>query len=175
MTVFAGVFCMSPEVRAPQELKNGLSLNVSRAGKNTGQWKTHDSTRLFLTKWDSGAFDEPAWRTDSDGAICALAGDPLLTDNGQRLPRHQQLRHLAPEAEAPHDKAFAQCRGSFAFVHYSAVREELHIATDAVGLRSVYYTIQDGLLVFSTALRVLEAIPAIRKNLSTLGMAELRY
>jgi hypothetical protein len=111
MTVFAGVFCMSPDRRAPQALRDALTRNVSRADKHTGQWTTHDSPRLFLTKWDSGAFDEPAWRTEPDGTICTLAGDPLLTNNGQRIARQQQLDQLAPATEVPHEAVFAQCRG----------------------------------------------------------------
>ncbi|NMQ28851.1 hypothetical protein E4Q23_14445 [Candidatus Accumulibacter phosphatis] len=69
--------------------------------------------------------------------------------------------------------SLAKCRGSFSLAHYSAKDDRLYLATDAVGLRSVYYTIQGGFLIFSTALRILEDLPEVRKNLSFLGMAEL--
>ena len=69
--------------------------------------------------------------------------------------------------------ALTRCRGSFALVHYLQTNSTLQLATDALGLRAIYYTLQDGILFFATALKVLEAIPQVHKNLSQHGMAEL--
>ncbi len=173
MTVFAGVFCMSQGQLVPPALKTALIANVCRASEHTGTRQTHDVPRLLLTKWDSGAYNEPAWRAEPDGSICTLAGDPLLTCHGERIARPEQLERLAPAGRVPQDAAFMESRGSFAFAHYSAAQQTLSLATDAVGLRSIYYTVQDGLLIFATALRILEAIPAVGKTLSVPGLAEL--
>lgn len=173
MTVFAGVFCVGPYRDVPQSLKYSLSKHLRNNVNDDGQRHLHDIPGLFLVKWDSGAFAEPAWRPASDGSVCALAGDPLLTEEGCRLSREQQMARLAPASAPFKDAELAQCRGSFSLVRYQRNEDALHLTTDAIGLRPIYYVIQDGLLIFATALRVLEAIPEIRKQLSLLGMAEL--
>lgn len=172
MTIFAGAMSLQSGA-VPSSLKASLRLNLRSVPDDSGAWHEHNQDPFFLLKWDSGAFAEPAWHETPDGSVCALAGDPLLIDGGCRLSRGQQLRRLAPLSAPMSDTEFAQCRGSFALVRYLANEKSLCLATDAIGLRSIYYVVQDGTLVFSTALRVLEATPEIRKQLSVLGMAEL--
>jgi hypothetical protein len=58
-------------------------------------------------------------------------------------------------------------------VHVDAPSHRLQLATDALGLRPVYYVLQDDWLIFSSVLRVLEAAQDVKKTLSPLGMAEL--
>ena len=173
MTTFAGVFPLTPSQGIPASLKDAMSSNVSRSPKGIGTWTTCDTPRIFITKWDSNAFNQPAWLTSDDGCISALAGDPILLSDDNRINRQQQLTRLSSPSRAALAETLAQCRGSFAFAHFSAPHDELRLATDAVGLRSVYYALHDGLLIFATALRMLEAIPELCKDLSELGMAEL--
>lgn len=172
MTLFAGAFHLHSE-RLPNDLKASLRQNLRSQDTDTGQTHAHDLGCFFIVKWDSGAFQEPAWRIEQDGAMAALAGDPLWLVNSTRPSRNHQLDRLVPTGAAPRDTELAKCRGSFALIHYSAQMQELHLATDALGLRSIYYVIQDGCLIFATALRILEAMPEIKKSLSVLGMAEL--
>jgi len=172
MTIFAGALSLKSNA-VPASLKASLRLNLRSVKDDSGKWREHDQDPFFLIKWDSGAFAEPAWHETPEGSVSALAGDPLLIDADCRLSRAQQLDRLAPISAPMSDTEFSQCRGSFALVRYLANEKSLCLATDAVGLRSIYYVVQDGLLVFATALRVLEAIPEIRKQLSVLGMAEL--
>lgn len=172
MTIFAGALSLNSRA-VPASLKASLRLNLRSVKDDSGKWCEHNHDPFFLLKWDSGAFAEPAWHETPDGSVCALAGDPLLIDGGCRLSRGQQLCQIAPLSAPMSNAEFAQCRGSFALVRYLANEKSLCLVTDAVGLRSIYYVVQDGLLVFATALRILEAIPEIRKQLSVLGMAEL--
>jgi asparagine synthase (glutamine-hydrolysing) len=172
MTIFAGAFCLQ-SVRIPGSLKTSLRLNLRSGKDDAGKWYVHDQQQIFLVKWDSGAFSEPAWRETPDGSVSALVGDPLLLEQGRRPGRTQQMAKLAPAFEPISDTDLAQCRGSFALARYSTQDNALYLATDALGLRSIYYVVQDGLLIFSTALRVLEAMAEIGKTLSVLGMAEL--
>ena len=172
MTIFAGALSLKSSA-VPASLKASLRLNSRSVKDDSGKWCEHDHDPFFLLKWDSGAFAEPAWHATPDGSVCALAGDPLLIDGDCRLSRQQQLCRLAPLSVPMSDSEFAKCRGSFALVRYLANEKSLCLATDAVGLRSIYYVVQEGLLVFATALRILEAVPEIGKQLSVLGMAEL--
>ena len=172
MTLFAGAFHLR-STHLPPELKTSLRCHLRRQADSLGKTHVHDLANFFLVKWDSGAFQEPAWRNAEDGSVAALAGDPLLFTSSNRLNRKQQLDRLAPHGAAPDDTELAKCRGSFALVHHDAKNNQLYLATDALGLRSIYYVVQDGCLIFSTALRVLEAMLEVRKKLSLLGMAEL--
>lgn len=172
MTIFAGAVCLQAE-RLPHLLKASLRLNLRSTNNDVGAWNVVDQDRFFLVKWDSGAFAEPAWRVTPDGSVCTLAGDPLLIQDGRRLSREDQMAQINADAALNLDSKLAQCRGSFALAHFSTTKNSILLATDALGLRSVYYTIQDGYLIFSTALRVLEETREIRKKLSLLGMAEL--
>jgi len=173
MTIFAGAFCLGSTNGLPQGLRESLAAHLRNGSKSDGQRHVHDTQGMFLVKWDSGAFAEPAWRPSTTGSVSALVGDPLFIENGCRPVREQQLQGLTPEANQLGDLELAKCRGSFALVRYDENNKTLHLATDAIGLRSVYYVVQDGVLIFATALRVLEAMPDVRKQLCLLGMSEL--
>lgn len=172
MTLFAGAFHLQSADLAPG-LKTSLHRHLRRHDDTAGHTMVHDSASFFVVKWDSGAFGEAAWRHAQDGSVTALAGDPLLLTDGSRPCRAHQLDRLVPAGSAPDDAELAQCRGSFALVHHDAIKHELQLATDALGLRSIYWVIQDECLIFATALRILEAMPEVHKKLSVLGMAEL--
>lgn len=172
MTVFAGVFCISTSSVVPNELKSQITSQLVRQDKGLGVRSVHDVPRLFLAKWDSGAFSEPAWQVKPDGSVATLAGDPLLTEAKRRLMRQDQLDRLSTHIQEKQAFNLASCRGSFALVQYAAERDELCLTTDALGLRPIYYAIQNGLVIFSTALRILESASLVEKHLSILGVAE---
>jgi len=179
MTLFAGVFNMGAPREVPLGLKSDLSQHLCRdglvdaSGMALGVRQMHDVDGLFLIKWDSGAFGEAAWHAASNGSVSTLVGDPLLAENGVHLSRAKQLAQLAPLGQMVKAAQLARCRGTFACAHFDAPSHTLQLATDALGLRPVYYVVQDEWLIFSNALRVLEAAQAVNKTLSLLGMAEL--
>jgi asparagine synthase (glutamine-hydrolysing) len=171
MTIFAGAYSFQ-SAPISSALRAALRSHLRSQANEAGSWQVHSQTSFFLVKWDSGAYPSPAWRSQEDGCS-ALAGDPILMGTSGKLSRHDQLVQIAPVGSVPKHSALQQCRGSFAFAHYNAIASTLHLGTDALGLRSIYYVIQDNCLIFATALRVLEALPQINKSLSVLGMAEL--
>lgn len=174
MTIFAGVFSLGSRLEVPRTLRGSILRHLFGSIKDHGKRYIHDAaSNFFLAKWDSGAFSEPAWRETPGGSVCAIAGDPLLIESGHRLSRDQQMEKISPVDYQVRAEVLEKCRGSFALVHYFAKENRLFLATDAVGLRSIYYVIQDGFLIFSTTLRALESLPEVKKNLSLLGMAEL--
>jgi asparagine synthase (glutamine-hydrolysing) len=173
MTVFAGAFALQPHQDVSQDIKAALSRNVSRADKKSGTSSCSDQRRAYVVKWDSGAFGESAWQTSVDGSVRALAGDPILIKEQSKPDRQQQLTMITPSSRGVAARELAACRGSFAVVHYDASSGELRLATDAIGVRPIYYTVHECLLIFATALRILEAIVPIDKQLSGLGMIEL--
>ena len=179
MTLFAGVFNRSAQREVPPAWVDDLTRHLCRSGLSDalgqplGTRQIHRAEGFFMTHWDSGAFGEAAWRETPDGSVSTLVGDPLLAENEVRLARAQQLAQLAPVGQLLGGAQLARCRGTFACLHFDAPSHTLQLATDALGLRPVYYVEQDGWLIFSSTLRVLEAMQGVNKTLSQLGMAEL--
>ncbi len=171
MTLIAGCFCLDNESQVPTELKTALKTNLRRRNDSRGQTYSVDLGSFFLVKWDSGAFDEPAWLDIPDGTVSTLVGDPLFSASIDRLSRIKQLKQLDLFQSDIADK-LAATRGSFSIVTHSSKLGCLKIATDAIGIRSVYYLVQDGVFVFASALRILENTAAIRKRISVIGVAE---
>lgn len=171
MTLIAGCFRLDGERQISPELKNGLMGNLRRVNDARGQTYSFERDGFFLVKWDSGALRESAWQESTDGSVSALAGDPIYSEGGTRLPRDVQLEHLDPFLPQFNER-MGLTRGSFGLVGYSAARNQLRLATDAIGVRTFYYTVQQGVFIFASALRILESIPVIERRISVLGTAE---
>jgi asparagine synthase (glutamine-hydrolysing) len=171
VTLIAGCFCLDRSEQVPPEFKAALSANLRRVEDSRGEVYCFDRNGFFLTKWDSGAFREPAWIESIDGSVATLVGDPLLTGEEGHLHRSVQLEHLHLFGPEVGDRLVA-ARGSFGIVCFSKEKNTLKIATDAIGLRTFYYTVQKGMFLFASALRILEAIPGLELAASILGVAE---
>lgn len=170
MTIFAGAYCIDATALMPTVLVHGLSVALRAVDDGVGAYSRYETTSFALESWDSGAFGESAWTVDANG-VCKLAGDPLL--EGEPLSRARQVTRLGQALRSREFELLAKSRGSFALAHYEADTHKLILTTDHVGLRPIYYAVQDGVLVFATALRILENLPWLRRSLSTQGMAEL--
>jgi asparagine synthase (glutamine-hydrolysing) len=171
VTIMVGCFCIGVNATISDDLKSSIKKNLRRKEDARGQTFCSESGSFFLTKWDSGAFNESAWIEQPDGSVSALVGDPLICDFDTRPPRIEQLQRLDLFSESG-AKELIGARGSFCLASYSRKKHRLKLATDALGLRSVYYTVQDGVFVFSSTLRILEAINSIKKSVSVIGLAE---
>lgn len=170
MTVFAGAYCINNADSLPSVLVRDIPAVLRTADDGCGTHSRYETTSFVLESWDSGAFRESAWHEDVKG-VCKLAGDPLL--QGETLSRAKQVTLLVRSLRRSEFELLATSRGTFALVDYDAGRHRLILTTDHVGLRPIYYAVQDGVLVFATALRILESLQWLRRSLSPQGMAEL--
>lgn len=173
MTVIAGAYCIDPDGEVPKTLRDGFRTNLRTVKDGLGHWSTFDRKRVFLIKWDSGAFNEAAWAVSVDESLSTLIGDPLLTSSGERLTRDRQLIQLVGSDGKLRADELAQTRGAFSIARFDAKSQTLSLATDMLGLRPVYYTLQSGVFIFASALRVLESMIGVQKKLSMTGMVEL--
>lgn len=171
MTIIAGYFGLGDAIDVPPTLEQEMRSALRRVDDARGQVTVARKPGFYLCKWDSGAFGEPAWQESGRGEISTLVGDPLFCDIGERRQRSEQLASLDLFLDGI-DQKLTSARGSFSLVCFSEERRELRIATDILGVRSLYYTVQDGLLVFASAIRILEAMPTIRRRISIIGTAE---
>lgn len=171
MTIIAGYFSIGDATNVPQTLEQEVRSALRRVDDARGHLKVARRPGFYLCKWDSGAFGEPAWQESELGEISTLVGDPLFSETGERRHRSEQLESLDLFLDGI-DQKLASTRGSFSLVCYSEERRELRITTDILGVRSLYYTVQNGLLFFASAIRILEAIPTIKRRISIIGTAE---
>ena len=59
MTTFAGAFALQSHP-LPQTVKTSLQQHLRSVKNDEGNWDVYDQQSIFLVKWDSGAFNEPA-------------------------------------------------------------------------------------------------------------------
>lgn len=172
MTIFAGAFDLSCSRSVPDSLIKSIKTNLRRKTDSFGTTNEFNGKHAFITKWDSGAFSEPAWIAQENGVVATLVGDPLLLVNGKAQVRANQLQQIISN-EGSQLNLLAAARGTFAIVQYLPELSELRLTTDAIGLRPIYYSVYDGYLLFATALRIIEAVLQIKKTPCRQGVAEL--
>jgi asparagine synthase (glutamine-hydrolysing) len=154
VTIFAGAFARRPRRSIDDDLCRTLRRLTARGGEEG--LIEHRSSELYLVKRDIGAFaDDPAWVDRHDGIVGTLVGDPLL--GPAHSSRADQLQVLARAIESADDAALRSAVGVFASVIYTP-RRGLHLLTDKLGVRPVYYAADDDRIVFATQLRVMEEI-----------------
>lgn len=173
MTMLAGVFSRRPGRPIPEATREALGRAISRDPDDERIVFSDD--RVFLVKIDIGAYGEPGHRLDQPGSVSMLAGEPLLagaTDvswptRGEDLARiHRGLNchDLSPLREA---------QGVFSVVHYDPVIPRLTLLVDKLGMRPLYYLVDDERVIFASALRVLEQVDEIHKRMDLRGVTEM--
>src|SRR5436189_143421 len=66
----------------------------------------------------------------------------------------------------------AGARGAFCAVHYHPDAGRLTLVTDKLGVRPLYYWIGDDHVIFATALRVLEGLAEVPKQMDLRAVTE---
>lgn len=168
MSIFAGVVAKRAG-EIPPDLCDQLRRNITR----------HDDDLVhevrapggYFVKVDLGAFGAPGLRADAGGAVSLLAGEPLL---GGRTgsDRAADLDALHQEWLRSDWRPLTRCRGTFCAAHYNPMRRELLLVVDKLGVRPIFVCIERDLVVFSTALRVIEGLRALRKVMDLRGVTE---
>jgi asparagine synthase (glutamine-hydrolysing) len=174
MSLFAGVYALRDESGQAVEIPADVSRILTESlGRGPDRVQTFETPGFHLAKVDVGAFGEPGV-LDDDRSLAAVAGELLLDRRkaDTRPSRMQDLRRLAEEVSVSGPTALGSCLGTFALCHYDRTTGAFLVATDRVGVRPVYFYAGDGLLIFSTALRVLEAIDLIPKRMDLRGVTE---
>jgi asparagine synthase (glutamine-hydrolysing) len=168
MTLLAGLFGIPKDSPRGTQLRQHLRTSLHRPG-NGAVIEELDEPDAYLIKADIGAFGEPAIARTSGGATM-VAGEPLVT--GVARSRVGDTDTLHADLSTGGFDALRRARGTFALAHYNRGAHQLILATDAVGVRPVYWWRSGTEIVFSTALRVLEQATLLPKPLDLAGLAE---
>lgn len=164
MTIFAGIFVRSKNKTIPALLITELRSTISRHPDDIDAIEEFSDNRVYLAKTDAGILKEPSVFSSSK-FTAFVAGDPLFQNN-QNLPgaRVESLQNITHDLIDEKWEALQACRGTYCVAIYEQTKHELHLITDKLGVRPVYYWALPDFIIFATALRILEALSFQKKN-----------
>jgi asparagine synthase (glutamine-hydrolysing) len=168
MTLIAGIFSRHDQGPAHSECESLRQL-ISR--NPTDEVKTFKDGRSFFASVDIGALGEPGLCTDPNGALTLLAGEPLL-GNGV-AGRLQDLTDIHSQAQRNDWSLLREAEGTFCLVHYQPQTGTLSLVADKLGIRPLYFWIDDNRVVFASALRILEGLSFVPKKMDLRAVTEV--
>ncbi len=168
MTLIAGIFSRNDQGPAHSECQSLRQL-ISR--NPTDEVKTFTDGRSFFASVDIGAFGEPGSFTDPSGALSLLAGEPLLSNGASN--RLQDLTGIHRQALRNDWSVLREAEGTFCLVHYQPQTGTLNLVADKLGVRPLYFWLDDKRLVFASALRILEGLSFVPKKMDLRAVTEV--
>ncbi|SCX18035.1 Asparagine synthetase B (glutamine-hydrolyzing) [Nitrosomonas eutropha] len=174
MTIFAGILARHKDKIIPNSLISELRTVISRHPDDKNAVIEFTDNGIYLAKVDINVLKQPGSFSNKELTAFA-AGDPLYQTNPSMMPgpRAESLQNLAFDLAAGKLDALYACRGTYCAVIYEHANSRLHLVTDKLGVRPVYYWVLPDFIIFSTALRILEALSFQKKSLNLQGVAEI--
>jgi asparagine synthase (glutamine-hydrolysing) len=172
MTLMAGILS-----RNDRPLADSACANLRQAiSRNPADGvKVFRDRRSYFAKVDIEAFREPGFFVDPSGALSLLAGEPLLS-NGQAsssLNRLQDLTAIHEQCLRNNSNILRQADGTFCVVHYQPQTGTLFLIADRLGIRPLYFWMDENVVVFASALRILEEFPLAPKKMDLRAVTEI--
>ncbi len=172
MTILAGMLARDKSTPFSAAACDAIRRVISRNPADTV--KEFRDERVFLAKVDIGAYGEPAFLINAGGSVSMLAGEPLVQRNDRDLSsRTQDLHLLHTEWDQDRWEILSKTRGVYCAVHYQPARGKLTLMADKLGIRPLYYWKGRDFVFFATALRILEELTAVPKEMDLRGVSEI--
>ncbi len=173
MTLIAGIISRQQNQVVSDSACDALKRLISR--NPADEVNVFRDERSCIVKVDVGAYGEPGFKADESGALTVLAGEPLLDLDGEGA--WQSREH---DAALIHDgckrsdwDVLKTAQGVFCAAHYQPASGALSLIADKLGLRPIYYWMDDRFVVFSSALRILEGFGEIPKKMDVRAVTEI--
>ena len=170
MTLLAGMFARHDRPLAESacaSLRQAISRNPA------DEVKAFRDRRSYFAKVDLEAFHEPGFFVDASGALSLLTGEPLLSNRGIPSNRLQDLTTIHEQCLENNSNVLREADGTFCVVHYQPQTGSLTFIADKLGIRPLYFWIDDELCVFASALRILEDFPLVPKKMDLRAVTEI--
>lgn len=172
MTLIAGIISRNQHLSVPRAVCSALHEAISRDPQD--ELIVFEDRRSYFVKVDIGAFGERAHYKGENGAVTLLTGEPLM-DNGD-----EKWKSRERDTAAIHD-AFSRCdlnileraNGVFSAVHYEPSTGKIDLIADKLGLRPLYFWVDNQYLIFASALRILEEIKEIPKKMDVRAVTQV--
>ncbi len=162
MSIIAGIYSRRENCAPNRQLRESLTRVISRNADD--ERETFENERAFFVKVDIGAFGESGYLADADGDFSVLAGEPLLTDEGRS--RARDLIEIQRDFEV-----LSKARGVFCAAIYK--NGSLFLITDKLGIRPLYYLVDDDFIIFASHLRILEELHEVPKKMNLRAVSEI--
>lgn len=170
MTLIAGIFSRNDR---PLTDSACASLRQTISRNPTDEVEIFKDHRSCFAKVDIGAFREPGFFQDASGALSLLAGEPLLSSRDIHSNRLQDLTAIHEQCLKNDSNILREADGTFCMVHYQPQTGTLSLAADKVGVRPLYFWFDDELVVFASALRILEELSFVPKKMDLRAVTEV--
>jgi hypothetical protein len=170
MTLIAGIFSRNNQPLADSACAS-LRQTISR--NPADQVEIFRDHRSCFAKVDIGAFREPGFFQDASGALSLLAGEALLSNRDISSNRLQELTAIHEQALKANWNGLREADGTFCLAHYQPQTGTLSLVADKVGVRPLYYWLDDELVVFASALRILEELSFVPKRMDLRAVTEV--
>ena len=168
MTLIAGIFSRNDQPVADADCAS-LRQTISRNASD--EVKTFRDGRSFFAKVDIGAFAEPGSFMDRNGALSLIAGEPLLSSDGSN--RQKDLNIIHNHAITNDWSVLREAEGTFCLIHYQPQTGTLSLVADKLGIRPLYFWMNDKQVVFASALRILEGLAFVPKKMDLRAVTEV--
>jgi asparagine synthase (glutamine-hydrolysing) len=167
MTLIAGIFSRNGQALADADC-DSLRQTISR--DPIDQVETFRDGRSFFAKVNMGVFGGPGSFMDASGALSLVAGEPLLGDGDAN--RQNDLSVIHQQALTGNWNVLREAEGTFCLVHYQPQTATLSLVADKLGIRPIYFWMDNKRVVFATALRILEGLSCVPKKMDLRAVTE---
>ncbi len=173
MTLIAGIFSRKKDRCAPASVCETLRRTISRDPRD--EKIVFEDKRSFFVKVDINAYGESSHTIGQDSAVTMVTGEPLLdTDSDEKRHSREKDVDLIHDAFSRRDVSILQkANGVFSAVHYQPGIGTVDLIADKLGLRPLYFWINDEYLIFASALRILEEIAEIPKTMDVRAVTQM--
>ena len=170
MTLIAGMLS-----RHDRQLADSACASLRRViSRNPAdEVKAFRDRRSYFAKVDLEAFREPGFFVDANGALSLLTGEPLLGNRGIPSNRLQDLTTIHEQCLKNNSNILREADGTFCVVHYQPQTSSLFLIADKLGIRPLYFWMNHDLVVFASALRILEDFPLVPKKMDLRAVTEV--
>lgn len=177
MTLIAGIVSRRDQP-LPETACTSLAQSISRNAMD--EVMVFRDRSSYFVKVDIGAVGGAGFYVDANGVQSFLAGEPLLTHDDDpstsatsHSSRLQDLTTLHDQLLQNNWDALRRADGTFSLAQYQPQTRALVLVADKLGVRPLYYWLNDDLIVFASALRILEECPLVPKKMDLRAVTEM--
>lgn len=171
MTLLAGVLRRVP---GPDARFDDLVLQVGRTMAGLGLPLTsRTGSGYSLVVASTGALGTAAVSPSAAASFVGLVGDPLLTSRPAGSDRSADAERLREGFDRESLDVLREARGVFSGAWIGQSGKRLVLFTDKLGIRPLYYRLDDQTCVFASALDILERVPMGTLSMDLAGVTEL--
>lgn len=116
--------------------------------------------------------DGRVWITYNGEVYNHAALRPALEQAGHRYRSRTDTETLLHLYEERGIDMLHELRGMFAFAIWDEPKRRLFIARDRVGIKPLYYTVADGMLLWGSEIKALLAHPAVRREIDEAALVQ---